>query len=186
MKWAFIDYENIGGLHNVDLSTYSKAFIFLGEKQTNIDFGSTSYVPSIEIVLVPIKDIQTKHLDFHLPYYLDKYESEAPKDIEFDVISNDKEFTPLIEHIKENGRTCSQIIIESVCKHAIAHPKNRLITGLTSRPKEERPQKIVNLKNFIASHMGVQGNEVAIQNFINQLLNKKVIAVSGNNVKYNC
>ena len=33
MKWAFIDYENIGSLNKVDLSFYEKIIIFVGAKQ---------------------------------------------------------------------------------------------------------------------------------------------------------
>ena len=43
MKWAFIDYENIGCLSKVDLSIYDKVIIFVGAKQPKIDFGDKKY-----------------------------------------------------------------------------------------------------------------------------------------------
>ena len=186
MRWAFIDYENICGLYRVDLSVYSKVIIFIGAKQPKIDFGNKKYDFPVEMILIQLKATQENNLDFHLSYYLGKYESEAPKNISFDVISNDKGFTPLIAHIKKNGRACKQIKALPVSSPTVTTSKNKLITSLTSKPKEKRPQKIVNLKNHIASHMGVKGNEVAIQNFMNQLVNKKIIVVSGKNVEYKC
>jgi len=186
MKWAFIDYENIGGLDKVDLSNYSKVIIFLGAKQPKIDFGSKKYDCPIEVVLIQVKVTQENNLDFHLSYYLGKYENEAPKNVTFDVISNDKGFSPLIAHIKTNGRMCKQIKSTVVSSKIEATSNNKLIDSLTTRPKEKRPQKIVSLKNHIASHMGVQGNEVAIQNFMNQLVNKKLIVVSGEVIEYKC
>jgi hypothetical protein len=33
MKWAFIDYENVGCLSKIDLSTYEKVVVFIGAKQ---------------------------------------------------------------------------------------------------------------------------------------------------------
>jgi hypothetical protein len=186
MKWAFIDYENVGGLEKVDLSSYCKVIVFLGAKQEKVDFGSKKYDCPIEMVLIQVKVTQENNLDFHLSYYLGKYENEAPKNVAFDVISNDKGFTPLIAHIKTSGRICKQIkstVISSITK---ASTNNKLIDSLISKPKEKRPQKIVSLKNHIASHMGIQGNEVAIQNFMNQLVNKNLIVVSGEGIEYKC
>lgn len=40
MKWAFIDYENIGSLEKIDLEIYQRIIIFLGAKQSKIDFGN--------------------------------------------------------------------------------------------------------------------------------------------------
>lgn len=61
------------------------------------------------IVLVQLKATQSNNLDFHLSYYLGKYDGDIPADVSFDIISNDKGFSPLIAHIKANGRACKQV-----------------------------------------------------------------------------
>jgi hypothetical protein len=179
VKWAFIDYENIGCLSKVDLSIYSKVVLFVGAKQPKIDLGDKKYDSPIELVLVQLKATQSNNLDFHLSYYLGKYDGDAPAGVSFDIISNDKGFLPLIAHIKINGRVCKQVKVASV-----PTPKSKLISFITSTPKDKRPKKIVSLRNHIAAHMGVKGNEVAIQNHINQLVNEKIIKVSGDSVEY--
>lgn len=181
MKWAFIDYENIGCLSKVDLSAYSKVVLFLGAKQPKIDLGEKKYDTPINLVLVQLKATQSNNLDFHLSYYLGKYDSEAPSGVSFDIISNDNGFSPLIAHVKVNGRSCKQVKVASA-----PSAKNKLITFLTSTPKDKRPKKVTSLRNHIAAHMGIKGNEVAIQNNFNQLVNEKIIQIVGDDVEYKC
>lgn len=181
MKWAFIDYENIGCLSKLDLSIYEKVIVFVGAKQPKIDFGDKKYESPINLVLIQIKATQANNLDFHLSYYLGKYTQEAPANVSFEVITNDNGFTPLIAHIKGNGRSCKQIKMVNASGEI-----SQLIHSLKSKPKEKRPQKVISLKNHIASHMKAKGNEVVIQNYLNQLVNQNVLTVSENGVQYKC
>lgn len=179
MKWAFIDYENIGCLGNVELSAYEKVVVFVGAKQPKLNFGDKKYESPINLVIIQIKATQFNNLDFHLSYYLGKYDHEAPTNVAFDVITNDNGFAPLISHIKCNGRICKQV------KLANASIKSaKLIQSIKCKAKEKRPQKVTSLRNHIAAHMQVEGNEVAIQNYLNQLVNAKLLTISGNGVKY--
>ncbi|ABM21231.1 conserved hypothetical protein (plasmid) [Marinobacter nauticus VT8] len=43
MKWAFIDYENVGNLRDISLSEYERIIIFLGAQQKKLDFAETKY-----------------------------------------------------------------------------------------------------------------------------------------------
>lgn len=179
MKWAFIDYENIGCLSKVDLAIYRKVILFLGAKQPKIDLGDKKYDSPIELILIQLKATQSNNLDFHLSYYLGKYEQEADANVSFEIISNDNGFGPLIAHIKQNGRACKQVKVS-----AEPNVENKLVSSLTSRPKDKRPQKVSSLRNHIASQMRVQGNDVAIQQHLNHLINANIIKVSGDSVEY--
>lgn len=179
MKWAFIDYENVGNLEKIDLSIYQKIIIFLGAKQPKIDFGEKKYDKPLEIIVIQLKATQSNNLDFHLSYYLGCYESTASENVTFDIISNDNGFAPLIAHIKANGRICKHIKLATV-----ENISAKLLHSLTSKPKEKRPKKVDSLRNHIASHMGIKGNQIAIQGYLNQLINDKVISVSGDKVSY--
>jgi len=186
MKWAFIDYENIGSLEKIDLSLYEKVFIFLGSKQPKVDFGSKRYTKPINIMVIQMKTTQPNNLDFHLSYYLGIYDNETTSDIEFEVISNDNGFMPLVAHIKSNGRICKRVQVSTSLDNISGEttPQSTLITNLKSRPKEKRPQSVTSLKNYIGAHMGIKDNDLVIQNHLNYLVNAKVLAVSGNNVTY--
>ena len=179
MKWAFVDYENVGSLGKIDLSSYARVIVFLGAKQPKLDFTDSKYDCPINLVVVQLKAVQANNLDFHLAYYLGKFDSEAPADIAFDVISNDGGFSPLIGHIKTGGRTCKQVKVANASKDTLS-----LIERLTANPKDKRPKKVVSLRNYIASNLGIQGNEVAIQNQLNQLVSANLISLNADGVEY--
>ena len=181
MKWAFIDYENIGSLGKVDLSSYERVIVFLGAKQPRLDFTDTKYDKPINLVVVQLKVTQANNLDFHLAYYLGKFDSQAPQGVTFEVVSNDTGFSPLIAHIKNGGRPCKQVKVASAPADT-----QKLVQSLTSTPKEKRPQKVTSLRNHIASHLGLKGNEVAIQNQLNQLVTANVVRISGDGIEYQC
>ena len=116
MKWAFVDYENVGSLAKVDLSSYARVTVFLGAKQPKLDFTDTKYDRPINLVVVQLKAVQANNLDFHLAYYLGKFDSETPANVAFDVISNDSGFSPLMGHIKTSGRPCKQVKVVNALK----------------------------------------------------------------------
>ena len=63
MKWAFVDYENVGSLGKIDLSSYARVIVFLGAKQPKLDFTYTKYDRSINLLLLQLKGIQANNLD---------------------------------------------------------------------------------------------------------------------------
>lgn len=179
MKWAFIDYENIGNLGKVNLSEYERVVVFLGAKQPKLDFTETKYDKPINMVVVQLKVCQANNLDFHLAYYLGKYDGQAERSVAFDVISNDTGFSPLIAHIKASGRACKQVTVAGATGDA-----EKLIKNLSAKPREKRPQKVTALRNHIASHLSIQGNEMAIQKAVNLLVQEKFLKVSDTGVEY--
>ncbi|WP_417512932.1 PIN domain-containing protein [Marinobacter sp.] len=179
MKWAFIDYENVGNLGKVNLSEYERVIVFLGAKQPKLDFTDTKYDEPINIVVVQLKATQANNLDFHLAYYLGKFDAQADRNVAFEVISNDSGFSPLIAHIKASGRVCKQVKIAGA-----SGDTQKLIKNLSSTPKEKRPQKVTGLRNHIAAQLRLQGNEMAIQKALNQLVHAKFLKVSDTGVEY--
>lgn len=70
MKYAFIDYENIHSLDNINLNKYEKIYLFLGAQQQSITL-SEKFNDQIVIHLITIKDVAKNNLDFHLAYFLE-------------------------------------------------------------------------------------------------------------------
>ncbi len=106
-KWAFIDFENIPTLEGIELVKFSKIYIFIGAKQNKISLGNNIELLS-EFHFLKLKNTSPNNLDFHISYYLGKFDTLADKTIQFEIISNDTGFDPLIKHIKENGRKCER------------------------------------------------------------------------------
>jgi len=179
MKWAFVDYENIGSLGKVDISSYKKVVVFLGAKQSKIDFNESRYDKPINLVLIQIKTSQSNNLDFHLAYYLGKFDGEAAESVTFDVISNDLGFSPLVSHIKSTGRECKQVKI-SGCSGEL----QKLVQSLTAVASDRRPKKLKSLRNHIAALLRIKGDDAVIQNHLNYLISTNVVRVEGNRVIY--
>lgn len=181
MRWAFIDYENIGNLGKIDLSGYERVIVFLGAKQPRLDFANTRYDKPINMLVVHLKETQANNLDFHLAYYMGKLDAAAEKDVVFEVVSNDAGFAPLITHIQRGGRTCKQLTAVG-----LSADSKRLIQSLKSKPVEKRPKKVAGLRNYVASYLGLQGDDIAIQNHLNQLVRNNVVTISEAEVEYKC
>ena len=199
MKWAFIDYENIGCLSVIDLSGYEKIILFQGSKQPKIDFGDKRYDLPLNLMLIQVKETQANNLDFHLSYYLGKLDVETYKNIAFEIISNDNGFIPLIAHINANGRRCTrvkskmesieippEVKIKSTSDKSIrATELQKILLGsLKTRPANKRPQKVTTLRNHIASQLQIKGNDVAIQKHFNLLIAGGFLRVSGADINY--
>lgn len=177
MKWAFIGCENVGSLGKVDLSAYERVIVFLGVKQSKLDFTDKKYDTLINLVVVQLKASQANNLDFHLAYYLGKFDGQAEKAVVFEVISNDTGFSPLIAHIRSSGRACKQIKIAGVVGET-----HKRIKNLSSMPEEKCPRKEASLRNHIAAQL--QGNEMAIQRELNQLVSANFLKISDSGVEY--
>ena len=180
--WAFIDYENVGNLSKVDLSIYERVIVFVGAKQPKIDFGNKKYSSPIQFTLVQIGEVGANNLDFHLSYYLGRFDIEAPASVAFRVVSDDCGFGPLISYIRENGRVCDQIKVQK--KKTKITDISGLIVSIQSKQISHRPKTIVSLRNHIASQMGMKGDDVAIQRVLNELVNQRVLFISENKVLY--
>ncbi|WP_226646918.1 PIN domain-containing protein [Microbulbifer variabilis] len=181
MKWVFIDYENIGSMEKIDLSQYEKVIVFLGAKQPKLDFGTSKYEAPINLTVIQIKDTRPNNLDFHLAYYLGKYDHEAGKDVTFEVVTNDNGFAPLISHLQSNGRSCKHIN-----NFITQDSTQKLLTVLKKSPKEKRPKTLASLKNHIAVCLKLQNNEIAVQGQVNKLVQEKKVILNGESVEYQC
>lgn len=51
MKWAFVDYEDVGNLGRVNLSEYEPITVFIGAKQPKLDFTDTKSDKPINLVV---------------------------------------------------------------------------------------------------------------------------------------
>lgn len=199
MKWAFIDYENIGSLNKVDLSCYEKIIIFVGATQKTINFGDDVYLEPLEITYIKIAEVKKNNLDLHLAYYLSHYNniasnSSASTNIAFDVISNDKAFAPLVTHINSTGRQCTHVGWLAEASNKLKNTRIKkakkntphLISNIYYMHKAARPKKISALRNHIQTCMGIKDNvQLEVHKYIKELLQEGVINIENELVKYN-
>ncbi len=110
--YAFVDYEGVGRLSKLDLSRYARIVLFVGACQHKIDCN-VHYLHPLQLTVVKIEKRQGNNLDFHLAYYLGLLDHATLSAVVFEVISNDKGFTPLVHYLQARRRVCAQIRMES-------------------------------------------------------------------------
>lgn len=181
MIWAFVDYENVGSLKCIDLEKYDRVIIFLGAVQSKLNFTDVKADGLLNLTVLKLDKVGKNNLDFHIAYYLGKFDCQAEKDIKFHVISNDAGFDGLIGHLANAGRACKRVgMTKASKKNSALHEK---IIATTPRL---RPQTLKKLRSFINSSLKLGGDDKAAQRNIDQLVSDSVISIHQDKVIYKC
>ena len=112
MIWAFVDYENVGSLENLNIPEYERIFVFCGPNNTKIKVGKLSSDAFCRMELIGLNSTGSNNLDFHLAFYVGRYHEVADKNVTFHIVSNDTGFNGLVNHLKRIGRDCKKIEIK--------------------------------------------------------------------------
>ncbi len=177
--YAFIDLENIGSLKKVDLSRYKQLYVFCGPKQDSLTLNKIPTCSFQEIKIFKTSEISKNNLDFHICYYLGKFDVLEKDEVSFVVISNDKGYDNVISHIRTNGRDCSRVgcnTTSTVKKESEIDIKiQSVINSLLGKEVKNLPKTEKAFKNHIKSHLGKFNTESNINYTYNRLKNNEVI-----------
>jgi hypothetical protein len=180
MKWAFIDYENVGKLTRVNLASYAKIIVFVGAKQHSIDFGNEHHTTPLELTYIKVSQVSKNNLDIHMAYYLADFNHQANKDVVFEVISNDKDLSPLISRINSNGRNCRRVGWTPEPKKQANATSNlqKLVNNITGMPAKKRPKRLTALGNHIQTVLAICENvEEEVETYLQALVKAKIINI---------
>ncbi|MGC6408163.1 PIN domain-containing protein [Bisgaard Taxon 45] len=205
MKYAFIDYENIHSLDNINLNEYEKIYLFLGAQQQSITL-SEKFNDQIVIHLITIKDVAKNNLDFHLAYFLGKFDQEVDKNIHFDVISKDKGYQGVCDYIQnqKSARNCQLLTfdkrtvdkqLELVKEEEITLQQNAqkyaelYKDAVKNISTKNLPSKLETLSNHIRSqtdlkHQDPDFSAVIIDKVIAKLKEETFIKINNNSIVY--
>ena len=207
MKYAFIDYENIHSLNNLNLNCYEKIFLFLGANLQSIQL-SEKFNDELNITLITVQSSGKNNLDFHIAYYLGKMDVQTDKNIEFCVISKDNGYSGICEFIQNqrNPRKCillkpslpdveeepMKLIEDKSSKTAninIEQYLEEFQTYISKAKVEHLPRKKDKLCNSIRSQTGIKSldeklSQGAIDRVFNVLCKQNIIAINGDKFQY--
>ncbi|MBS7818371.1 PIN domain-containing protein [Wohlfahrtiimonas chitiniclastica] len=196
----FLDFENLQSTEE-ELRTHiddtCEIYLFHGVKQNNVP----AFWINIGIELggrlhrVQLKDSAENALDFFIAYYIGTL-SHTKDDLYFHIISNDKGYDPLIEHLTDQGQKIDRIhrkIPQS--KPVMAEPKKDIpidpllveaAARLLSLPN--RPTHYTTLVKVIthSTFRQYKKDEALpdIQHFINHMIQKKYFTIVEQNIIY--
>ena len=184
-----VDFENVQQVDLSKIKTDTNVIIFLGASQKNIP---TELVTSAQglgnrVEWRQIEGNGSNALDFHIACHLGRILEKSPQ-IRCVVLSKDKGFDPLLRFLNKTGLKCKRInsLLELDPKSTTTDNPNytRVVEILSKSEKKSRPRKRTTLSQHISSIFQKKLPKNDIENIIDLLFAKKMIAESNNIISY--
>jgi hypothetical protein len=200
----FVDYENVGKLDLNVIPEGVQVLVFFGASQKTVPTEFMRAVHRLAQRFVPI-DIEghgKNALDFHVAYYLGEQLAANAK-ADCIVLSKDKGFDVLIQHLKQRGfkvrradslaQAFPSLVPKAVTKAPAptaksgakqAPPLLQAIEWLKSIQTRTRPRKRAGLIAHLFNHFGKKRPEQEIEQLVAELMTKKVISEADGKLAY--
>ena len=189
-NYVFIDYENVKA-DNLDLLARHpfKVMIFVGANQSKIPIDLAIHVQSLQAEYVKMSGNGPNALDFHIAFYIGVL-SERDPEAYFHIVSNDKGFDPLINHLKKRktraGRVADVSELPPLRTPLSTEEKDKidLILKDLSARGSSRPRRVKTLTSTISSLFKGELGEKKVSSLIRKLQAKGYVVVNGVSVIY--
>lgn len=188
----FIDFESVQPESLVALAAeHFKLKLFVGATQNKLPFD---LVKAMQLMgeraeYVKIAGTGPNALDFHIAYYIGRISCQEPEAY-FHIISNDKGFDPLIQHLKDQkifcGRWTSLEEIPAVKAMQVKSPDERarvIITKL-QHSNAAKPRTEKTLRSSVAAHFLKQLTDAEVSAVINALQGSGHLSIMAGKVTY--
>ena len=193
-NFVLIDSENVKPDYLEKLKhEHFRVVVFVGANLKRIEFPIVKAVQSLGSngSYVQISSHGPSALDFHIAYYIGRL-SEAHPDAYFHIISKDKGFDPLIQHLKDQKIFCSrspsvaEIPLLKSIESNHQSPKQRAADFYQKRiaSSKARPATVTTLKSTILSHFHKALSEKEVTEVLVALTTAGHVVVNGKKVAY--
>jgi PIN domain len=155
----FIDYENVTQVKLANLQQPQlKIFIFVGCAQVRIPFELVRETHQLGAAVqwIGVEEIGPNALDFHIAFYLGQISLQCPT-ANYVILSRDRGFDPLIQHLGKLGLSCRRIDnLELLSGRSdLTHSQDFLadfaISKLLAVVSKNRPKKRATLYKYLKS-----------------------------------
>ena len=192
-NFVLIDSENVKPEYIEKLNhEHFRVVVFIGAncKQLHVPIVTAIHALGLKGSYVLVSRHGRNALDFHIAYYLGKLSVDNPGAY-FHIISKDRGYDPLIEHLKQQNVFCSRS--ESVLEIPLLKstdklpPKQRAADFYEKRiaSAKSRPATVTSLQSAIRSHFHKQLSEDKIAEVQKALIAAGYVAVvDGKKVTY--
>jgi hypothetical protein len=190
-NYVLIDYESVqpSQLELLNRDGFI-AYVFVGKAQTRLSFETVSAIQDLgeRAKYIKISGAGPNALDFHIAFYIGQIGATDP-DAFFHIISKDKGFDPLIEHLRERkvfsvrSETIEEIPI--IRASTAKTPKERMglvLDRLTS--VNTRPRTLPALRSAIDAILYKQVGEPDIQAVIDQMVKAGIVTLADEKVSF--
>lgn len=187
--FLLVDFENVRDIALSKLNEGFRVKVFLGRSQKCIPTTMVAEAQHLGTRLewIRIAGDGRNNLDFHLSYHLGRLMAEHPE-AAFVIITNDKGFDPLIEHVSQSGRRVvrdATYLSSRLQTRTTDEPKlDRVCSLLSKINTNSRPGRRKTLAKFIAAHLQKKEPDAEVNKLVTTLLAKRVITEDGNALSY--
>jgi septum formation topological specificity factor MinE len=190
-NYVLIDYESVqpNQLELLNRDGFI-AYVFVGKAQTRLSFETVSAIQDLgeRAKYIKISGAGPNALDFHIAFYIGQI-SAIDADAFFHIISKDKGFDPLIEHLRERkvfsvrSETISEIPIirastAKTAKERMSLVVDRMKSGMS------RPRTLSTLRSAIDAILYKQVGESDVQAVIDQMIKAGFVTVTDEKIFY--
>ena len=191
-NYVLIDYENVHPKNLELLAKYPfKVFVFVGQNQAKIPFDLADSMQFLgkDARYIKIAGSGPNALDFHISYYIGELAAKEP-DAYFHIISRDKGFDPLIQHLKERKirvqreKDLGEIPLLQLSDTTSVDEKIAAIVKNLGGRGQSRPRKVKTLQNTINSLFTKKLDQAELSALLKELQKRKLIVVNQTNVSY--
>jgi len=190
-NYVLIDYESVqpSQLELLNRDGFV-AYVFVGKAQTKLSFETVSAIQDLgeRAKYVKISGAGPNALDFHIAFYIGQISATDPEAF-FHIISKDKGFDPLIEHLREQkvfsvrSETIGEIPI--IRASTAKTPKERM-GFVVNRLKSvnSKPRTLATLRSAIDAILYKQVGEPDVQAVIDQMNKAGLVIVKDEKVSF--
>ena len=187
--FLLVDFENVRDVALSELKERCWVKIFLGRSQKSIPTAMVTDAQHLGARLewIRIAGDGRNNLDFHLSYHFGRLMAEHPE-AAFVIVTHDKGFDPLIEHVSRGGRRVVRDATYLSCRlqaPTTDEPKlDHVCSILAKINAKSRPVRRKTLAKFIAAHLQKKEPDAEVNNLVKRLLAKRVISENGSALAY--
>lgn len=187
-----IDFESVQPASIEILSAeYFYVYVFVGANQNKVPFEIVESIHRMgsRADYIKIAGNGPNALDFHIAYYIGRFSNEEPPPF-FHIISRDKGFDPLIQHLKSKriysarSETIEDIPIVKNGLKKSATERAALYIAKLSEPKVTRPRTEITLTRSIKAHFRDSIEEAEIPAVIAAMQKTGFISIQDKKVAY--
>ncbi|MGB2816184.1 MAG: PIN domain-containing protein [Burkholderiaceae bacterium] len=191
-NYVLIDFESVQPADVTELDQdHFNLIVFVGSNQPKvpIDLAAAMQKMGDRAKYVKISGSGKNALDFHITFYIGTLAAQDPHAF-FHIISHDKGFDPLIQHLKTlkiySARSSSIGDIPLIKSSGMRTPDGRaaLFIAKLERPLATRPRALKTLKSAISTLFQKQLSEEDLDGVVAALQQKSFLSVVDGKVVY--
>jgi len=191
-NYVLVDYENVQ-VSNLSLlkGKHFRVWLFLGPKNATLKTELVLAMNELHErpVLITMETSGKDALDFHIAYYVGTLSKEDPDGF-FHIISRDKGYDPLLQHLK--ARHIHAYRSESIegmrcfppAKQECKKTQLELVIADHRKRKASKPRRLKTLNGTIREVCGKETPESRIHSLIQALVMENYLKVEGTKVQY--